>query len=154
MDENDTLEKTSRTLSERTTMIRGRGAYGVKPHRGTLSRIAEYVPVTVHHYDESTGETTIENVQNVNAIANDNREQRLSGDDGYTPSRDFKKVASIPNVVVEQLKKQGINIFDKGDWPKIASLLDSSDWEIWRTAPGVISKRAYREHFVPPSRKN
>lgn len=48
------------------------------------------------------------------------------------------KVASIPNIVVEQWKKQGIDIFRDEDWPKVQAKLNDPDYKWLRTSPGKI----------------
>lgn len=134
-------------------LIRGRGAYGRKPDRGVLNQIAKGAPVSVFHEDASNGEIAIETVQDVSSILEANVAEYNSGNDGYTPSRDMKKVAEIPLIEVTKLMQQGINIYDQNDWPKIAAKLDDPEWLKFRTAPGRISKRQNREYFsARPSR--
>lgn len=88
------------------------------------------------HYDEGTGDFAIETIQNVEPIIENNKRQYNDGD-GYTPSRDMRKVASIPLIVLEMWKNEkGINWMDKNDWPKIKQLLNDPDWRYLRTAPG------------------
>lgn len=48
------------------------------------------------------------------------------------------KAASIPLVVVEQWKKEGIDIFNDNDWPKIKAKLNDPDFKWLRTSPGKI----------------
>ncbi len=146
------LSEQFKKLSEDVTMIRGNQGFGRKPHKGALAMLAEMGPTQVHHYDQTTGDATIETIHDVTAILDDNKRQRLSGHDGYTPSRDLRKVASIPLGTVERLYKMGINIMDDNDWPMIAALLDSNEWAAFRTAPGVISKKPHRKYIVEAKR--
>lgn len=127
-------------------MLRGNGKKS-KP-RGALAEMAKFDPVDIHHYDDVNETSTIETVHDVTAILEDNREQRLSGHDGYSPSRELRKVASIPLGAVNQLYRMGIDVMKDEDWPKVAALLDSSEYEAWRTANGVISSKPYRTHFT------
>ncbi len=137
-----------RELAQRATMLRGRGAYGAKPRRDVLSRISQFGAVSIHHFDEATGQTTIERTQNVNPIADACKERRNEDPrNGYTPSRDLKHVACLPDVLVANLYKKGINVLSDEDWPKVAALLDSPDWSIWRTSAGKISRRPHREYY-------
>ena len=137
-----------RDLASRLGVVRGRGAYGRKPNRAVLNEIAKDGPVTVFHEDRSTGAIGIETVQDVAPILAANVADYTSGHDGYTPSRDLRKVASIPLVEVHRLmREEGISIFSSNDWPKIAAKLDDPDWIKFRTAPGRISKRPNREYF-------
>jgi hypothetical protein len=48
------------------------------------------------------------------------------------------KVASIPNWVVEQWMREGINIFKDEDWPKIKAKLNDPDYKFLRTSPGRV----------------
>lgn len=48
------------------------------------------------------------------------------------------KAASIPNIVVEQWKKEGIDIFKDEDWPKVAAKLNDPDYKWLRTSPGRV----------------
>lgn len=135
-----------RDLSSKMSLVRGRGAYGRRPNRSVLSEIAKDGPVSVHH--QNADDTfTIETTQNVNPVIDANVSDFNSGSDGYTPSRELRKVASIPMIEVHRLMKQGINIFNEDDWPKIAAKLDDPDWLKFRTAPGRISRRPHREFY-------
>jgi len=133
-------------------MIRGDAGYGRKPNRSFMEKLAEIQPVSVHNYDEHERKTTIETIYNADAVIDKNREEFLSGHDGYTPSRDFKKVASIPMGEIARLYQDGINIMDNNDWPKIKSLLDSIDFQKWRTAPGKIASKPLRE-YIPVAKR-
>jgi hypothetical protein len=67
------------------------------------------------------------------------RNKALANDgDGYSPSREFRRVASVPNVVVEQWLNEGINIFDPDHWPEIRRRLNDPDNRFLRTAPGRV----------------
>lgn len=99
-------------------------------------------------FDPDTGRYGIERVQDVEPLILANRADFNSGHDGYSPSRDIQRVASIPLVVVEKWMKAGINIFDEDDWPKIARLLDSPEYAYLRTAPGRISRRRERRVYT------
>lgn len=48
------------------------------------------------------------------------------------------KVASIPNIVVEQWKKEGIDLFNDEDWPKVRAKLNDPDYKWLRTSPGRV----------------
>ncbi len=133
-------------LKERLGLLRGDLGYGKKLNRRGLAAIASYAPVSIHHYDQTTEETTIETVQQMGPILDDNVDQYNSGHDGYSPSRDLKKVASIPLIEVDRLYKMGIDIFDQNAWPQILAMLDSNEWRKWRTAPGTISAKPVREY--------
>lgn len=133
------------------SMVRARGAYGRKPNRKLLNEIAKTGPVDVFHYDEMTDTSTIHTFQNCDPVIESNKENYT--DPNATVKGDFWRAASIPLSVVHNLMTQGVNIFDKNDWPKIAALLDSPNYLHFRTAPGTISRRPHRE-YVQARRRN
>jgi hypothetical protein len=51
----------------------------------------------------------------------------------------MRLVADIPNVVVEQWMRMGVNIFDKNDNKKVQQLLNSNEYSHLRTSPGKIA---------------
>jgi len=62
------------------------------------------------HDDESAGQFTIERVQDVEPILDNNKRLLNDGTNGYSKTKDLKRVASIPLVVIEQwMKKDGVN---------------------------------------------
>ena len=137
-----------RDLASRIGLVRGKGAYGRKPNRAVLNEISKDGPVSVFHENTANGTCGIETTQNVAPILAANAKEFNSGHDGYTPSRELRKVASIPLVEVHRLlKEEKIDIFKGGSWDKIAAKLDDPDWSKFRTAPGRISRRPRREYF-------
>lgn len=50
----------------------------------------------------------------------------------------MRYVAEIPNIVVEQWLKEGINIFDKNDAKKVQQKLNSNEYAYLRTSPGKM----------------
>lgn len=91
---------------------------------------------TWHHYDAETDRTTIESVQDVSAILELNKARQNEGDGGYaTKDRDWRRVASIPNVVIEKwLREDRIDVFNKDHWPAVRRKLNSSEYLYLRTA--------------------
>jgi len=137
-------------LDDRFTLIRGRGAYGRKPKRKGptgLEAISQHAPVTVFHHDEVEGKDIFETIHDADPIFDNNKRLYTDGEDGYSPSRDMKRVASIPLGMVELLRQtMNINVLDKNDWPRLAALLDDPEYQFLRTAPGKVSSKPYREH--------
>ena len=125
-------------------MIRGRGAYGAKPNKTVMRQLMKTGIVSTHHYDDTTGVTTIHQQQDVTQILKANVEDFNSGHDGYNSDRDMKHVARIPNIAVAHLYKLGINVMNENDWPKVAAMLDSNEFAKYRTSPGRISRRPIR----------
>jgi hypothetical protein len=136
-----------RDLASKLDLVRGRGAFGRKPNRYVLNEISKDGIVQVFHESQSGEEITIESFQDVTPILEANAKDYLSGHDGYSPSRDWKKVASIPVIEVHRMLQNGINIFDRNDWPKVAAKLDDPEWSKFRTSPGRISRKPNREYF-------
>ena len=78
----------------------------------------------------------IETIQDVEPILENNKKLATAGD-GYSPSRDIRRIANIPNVIIEKWINEGIcNVFDKNDAPKLRRLLNDPDWRHLRTSPG------------------
>lgn len=93
--------------------------------------------ITQWQYDEPTGTTIIGRVQDVEPILEENKRLQTLND-GYSKSRELRRVASIPNVVVEQWMKEGINIFDKNCREAIKRKLNDPANLFLRTAPGRV----------------
>ncbi len=100
------------------------------------------------HYDPDTDEWVLEKRDpDVTPFIQYNKRLRNEGD-GYTPSRDLRRAASIPPIIYLQWKKEGIDAMKPEDWPKVAARLDSQEWQFLRTAPGRLSSRPDREVVV------
>lgn len=133
-------------------ILRKKGPKGQILSNSAIIKIASNGPVDVFHEDKSEGKSIIETIQDVEPILKANVEEYKSGD-GYSQSRELKKVASIPLVEIHRLMQRGIDIFDRNDWPKIAAKLDDPDWLKYRTSPGKISRRPNREYFRASTRR-
>jgi hypothetical protein len=91
----------------------------------------------------------VRSVQDVEPILKANaaaRHEAMTGNGGYSPSRELRRVASVPNVIIHQWLKEGVNPYLDDDWDEIAARLDSSEYSQFRTAPGVVSNRVRRSH--------
>jgi hypothetical protein len=98
-------------------------------------------------YQEHDDTLTVKSTEDVEPLLNENK--RLYGlNDGYTKSRDMRRVASIPLVLVHAWQKKGVNIFNSDHWPRIAHALDSREFLHLRTAPGRVSSAPHRVHFT------
>ena len=62
--------------------------------------------------------------------------------DGYTPSRDMQRVASIPLVFIEEYMQRGINLYHPENEDILARILDDSEFLYFRTAHGRIGKKS------------
>jgi hypothetical protein len=92
---------------------------------------------TEFHKDAVTGAVTVNRVQNVEPILDRNK-ALATHDNGYSPSRIFRRAASIPLVVVEQWLREGIDVFNPDHASAIRAKLNSSDFLFLRTAPGHL----------------
>lgn len=89
-------------------------------------------------YDESEQKIAIKRTSDVTANLDANKRDLASGD-GYTPSRAFQRVASIPvGVQLEWIGKYGVDPCAKGNEALLKRLLNSSEWAYLRTAPGRL----------------
>jgi hypothetical protein len=98
-------------------------------------------------YDVHDDALTMQRTQDVEPILEANKRDYADGD-GWTENRDMRHVASIPNVVVEQWLKQGINVFDDNDWQKVLRLLDMPQYRYLRTSPGRLARKPSRTYFT------
>jgi len=97
--------------------------------------------ISEFHFDYSSGLTTVNQVQDVEPIVENNKFLRSQGK-GYTPSRDMRHVASIPLVVIEQwIVEDGVNFMALPRHEKQVYLrrkLADPDNRAWRTSEGAL----------------
>lgn len=90
--------------------------------------------VEVWYHAQPDGTFVIETRQDVSRILERNKALRAEND-GFTPSRDVARVASIPVVVqYEWLKRYGINVFDGDHGESVRRLLNDPEWRYLRTS--------------------
>lgn len=87
------------------------------------------------HYDEAEDKSTILQTQDVEPILNANKIEMNHIDQS---GNFMKHIACIPRIVIEQWRKEGINFFDKNDWPKIKQKLNSNEFQYFRTYGGEL----------------
>lgn len=98
-----------------------------------LSNDPETGIVELFHYDETTDQVTLETIQRVDSLV----EQNKSLHNEYTSLDrfgDMTRVASIPMSVYFSLKKQGI----VDDQKALRRWLNDPDNRFFRTRPGVL----------------
>lgn len=93
--------------------------------------------MTRWQYDEGEKRGIITRSQDVEPYLEANK-ALYTYNDGYSPSRELRRVASIPLVIVEQWMKEGINIFDKNHREAIRRKLNDPENLFLRTAPGRL----------------
>ena len=65
--------------------------------------------ISTFHYDPDGEKSTVETTQDVEPILERNKALQ-NQDDGYSPSREWRRIASIPLVVAQQwMKEDGVN---------------------------------------------
>lgn len=95
--------------------------------------------------DAATGQMAIRSTQDVEPFLDYTRRRRNEDDGCWSPSRDMREVAVVPNIVVEQwIHRYGINAYKPEDQPKVLAMLDDPDWAFLRTGSGRLSRRPFR----------
>jgi hypothetical protein len=91
--------------------------------------------------DPMTGDLTVHRGEDVEPILEANK-ALFNEDDGYSPSREWRRAASVPLALVEKWKNElGVDIFNPDHLPKVRELLDSNEYRFLRTAPGTLSRK-------------
>lgn len=106
-----------------------------------MRRLVDHDPITGittwHEYDSTTKQThihttyadaPIDSVLDLNVnMQNENA--------GWSPSKEWRRVGSIPMAVIHSwLVNDGIDVFDKNDWPAVRRKLNSNEFRKLRTA--------------------
>lgn len=89
-------------------------------------------------YDEPEDRLVIRRVQDVEPYLEANKTEYNSAPEHGRWKGEFHHAACIPNVIIEQWMKEGINLFKKEDWPKVRAKLNSNEFRLLRTKPGRI----------------
>lgn len=86
-----------------------------------------------------TGEDEFDyrHVQDISEALENNKAQR-NHNDGYSQTREFRRVAHIPTIVIEMWKKEGIDIYNPDHITEVARRLNDPDWGLLRTADGNL----------------
>jgi hypothetical protein len=88
--------------------------------------------------DASTGDLIVHREADVEPLLELNKALATSGD-GYTPSRELRRAASIPLAIIEKWRNEhGIDVFNPDHMPAVRKLLNSSEYAFLRTAPGRL----------------
>lgn len=88
---------------------------------------------------QRAGELVVKRVQDTTPYLEANKRE-LNNFQARRGAR-LRKVAEIPNIIVEQWLKEGINIFDKNDAKKVQQKLNSNEYAYLRTSPGKMQMR-------------
>ena len=99
--------------------------------------------VKTRYIQESDGKLTINNQQNINPLLERNK-KLYTANSGYTPSKDFKRIASIPPIILEIWTKEYNGSRNWFGLPKdtqnkiLKTKLNSSEFRYFRTAEGKL----------------
>lgn len=88
--------------------------------------------------DASTGDLIVHREADVEPLLELNKALATSGD-GYTPSREMRRAASIPMAIIEKWRNEhGVDVFNPDHIGAVRKLLNSSEYLYLRTAPGRL----------------
>lgn len=89
-------------------------------------------------HQQPDGTFWIEHRQNVEL---DHLKALANHDDaGWSPSRELRRVAHIPNIIILKWRQEGLDIFsqDPEQQKRYRAKLNDPDWRWLRTAPGRV----------------
>lgn len=117
------------------------GFMGQSQLRAMLDRVTPLGElVTDFQFDDDSGLMHVRHTQDVEPILEHNKSlQEDPGFDGYNKARDWRHVADIPNVVIAQWLREGINVFDPNDTKAVLRKLDDPAYRHLRTSLGRLS---------------
>jgi hypothetical protein len=104
---------------------------------GRRAAAADGQVVTLHQYDPETGGGVIIRAQDVEPIFEENA-RLYTLNDGYSPRRELRRVASIPVSIAEQWYREGVNVLDKNCREEVRRRLNDPVNLKLRTAPGRV----------------
>jgi hypothetical protein len=100
-------------------------------------------------YDEAQDILVVRSVQDVEPFLEATKALRREADEGnkgYSPSRELRRVASVPPILAHKWLQEGVNILDDEHWDAVAARLDDPDYAYCRTAPGHVGTRPHRRY--------
>lgn len=103
-----------------------------------MSAVRRRVFCDVHDGKEKV---VVHAVQDVEPVLKANRRAMNANGSGTASlwqNREWVLVGRIPLAVLDQLEQKGLKFTDPDDFKIIKRMLNSSDWEGFRTAPGRI----------------
>jgi hypothetical protein len=88
--------------------------------------------------EDSDGSLIVQRLADVEALLEANKALAASGD-GYTPSRELRRAASIPLAIIEKWRNElGVDVLNPDHMPAVRRLLNSNEYAFLRTAPGRL----------------
>jgi hypothetical protein len=103
--------------------------------------------------DESEGLTHMTQAQDIAPILEENKRLYNDEDGGWSPSKEWRRAASVPiTVYADWAKKLGVSpadaLSDPGFLQKVLAMLDDPENRAFRTAPGRLSRRPVKHAQV------
>lgn len=94
--------------------------------------------INTRFVEDGDGSLIVHREADVEPILELNKALAASGD-GYTPSRELRRVASIPMAIIEKWRNElGVDVLNPDHMPKVRQLLNSNEYAFLRTAPGRL----------------
>ena len=94
--------------------------------------------IVKHWRPDGSGGIEVKISQDVAPLLDRNRAM-ANHNDGYTESREMRRVASVPAIVRQKwLIEEGWDMMDPAHSDKLARKLNDPDWAYLRTAPGRL----------------
>lgn len=94
---------------------------------------------TYYWRDEADGGFSITQSTDVSAALDANKRLKNMGD-GYSASRELRRVASIPNAIIMKWRDEGFDMYDPNNQAELMRRLDDPDYAHLRTAPGRLGR--------------
>ena len=89
-------------------------------------------------FDDSETKVIVHQHADVEPVIDDNK-RLMNLNSGWSKSREWKRVASIPIAVqFEWIQKYGTDPLAKGNEKFLKRILNDPDWRYLRTAPGML----------------
>ena len=131
-----------RTAQPSSLLLRGAAGFTPRARKRTLTHRAE-MAFGLHDevkWDQASDTLIIRESQDLSPIFDRNAELRNEGisGDGYSDTRELRRVASIPLVVVNQWYREGFNIFDEKNAAELKRRLNDSENLFMRTSIGQV----------------
>ena len=92
--------------------------------------------VEVFHHDPLADVSTIETRHDCEPLIEHNK-RLATADDGWSPSRELRRVGSIPFGVYLQWLAEGFDALDPNNTVELKRRLNDPDWRWLKTSPGA-----------------
>ncbi|MBX6367953.1 MAG: hypothetical protein IRZ04_08225 [Rhodospirillales bacterium] len=90
-------------------------------------------------YDEAEDRFAVESVADITPVIERNKALFTADDGGWSPTREWRRVASFPPIVIEIFKRRwGADPLARGNEALLRRLLNEPELRHFRTAPGSI----------------